>query len=280
MNRERVRSVVKRVAVWIPVLLLAFIFIPQGLAKFSDSSGWARAFRFWGYPDWFRVTIGVVELAAVLLLLWPRSAIVGASLIICVMLGGMGTHVVKEGGRHITSEVVPLVLATIVLLIRRRTARTALIGIGLVAVQASGTAAQANSRPTPQALFDQFISAVGGRSAIEAVRPRVTTGELIAQGGMRAPLEIYQAAPDRFLRVLRNTQVNLSQNGFDGIHTWSANDERTRDVDGPEVATLRREYHLHRPALLSRFYARFGQVQLDSVAGRAVYRVVATTTAL
>ena len=126
MNRERVLNVAKRVAVWIPVVLLAFIFIPQGWAKFSDSSGWARAFRFWGYPDWFRVTIGVVELAAVLLLLWPRSAMVGATFIICVMLGGMGTHVVKEGGRHITSEIVPLVLATIVLLIRRRAARTAL----------------------------------------------------------------------------------------------------------------------------------------------------------
>jgi uncharacterized membrane protein YphA (DoxX/SURF4 family) len=128
MNRERVLNVAKRVAVWIPVLLLAFIFIPQGLAKFSDTSGWARAFRFWGYPDWFRIAIGVVELAAVVLLLWPRSAMVGATLIICVMLGGMGTHIVKEGGRHITSEVVPLVLATIVLLIRRRAARTALIG--------------------------------------------------------------------------------------------------------------------------------------------------------
>ncbi len=120
MNRQRVLDVAKRVAVWIPVLLLAFIFIPQGLAKFSDTSGWAKAFRFWRYPDWFRVAIGVIELSAVGLLLWPRSAIVGATFIIVVMLGGMGTHIVKEGGRNITSEIVPLVLATIVLVIRRR----------------------------------------------------------------------------------------------------------------------------------------------------------------
>ena len=122
MNRERMLNVAKAIAVWIPVLLLAFIFIPQGLAKFSDTSGWAKAFRFWGYPDWFRIAIGAIELTAVGLLLWPRSAVVGASFIIVVMLGGMGTHVVKEGGRHITSEVVPLVLATIVLVIRRRAA--------------------------------------------------------------------------------------------------------------------------------------------------------------
>ena len=120
MSRERLLAIAKKVAVWIPILLLVFIFVPQGWAKFSDSSGWARAFRIWGYPDWFRVTIGVVELSAVLFLLWPRTALIGAALIICVMLGGMGTHVVKEGGRHITSEIVPLVLATIVLLVKRR----------------------------------------------------------------------------------------------------------------------------------------------------------------
>jgi hypothetical protein len=107
---------------------LIFIFVPQGWAKFSDSSGWARAFRIWGYPDWFRVTIGVAELGAVLLLLWPRTAAIGAAVIICVMLGGMGTHVVKEGGRHITSEVVPLVLATIVLVVKLRQTRTASLG--------------------------------------------------------------------------------------------------------------------------------------------------------
>ena len=122
MNRERMLNVAKAIAIWIPVLLLAFIFIPQGLAKFSDTSGWAKAFRVWGYPDWFRIAIGVIELAAVSLLLLPRTAIVGASFIIVVMLGGMGTHIIKEGGRHITSEVVPLVLATIVLVIRRRAA--------------------------------------------------------------------------------------------------------------------------------------------------------------
>ena len=126
MSRERVLAVAKRLVVWIPILLLAFIFVPQGWAKFSDTSGWARAFRVWGYPDWFRITIGVVELGAVMFLLWPRSAAIGAALIMCVMLGGMGTHVVKEGGRHITSEVVPLVLATIVLLLKRRETRTPL----------------------------------------------------------------------------------------------------------------------------------------------------------
>ena len=120
MNRESVMTVLKIAAKWLPALLLVLIFVPQGYSKFSDSSGWASAFRGWGYPDWFRVTIGAVELLAAALLLWGRTAVVGAFLIVIVMLGGMGTHLVFDNGRHMTSEIVPLTLATIVLILRRK----------------------------------------------------------------------------------------------------------------------------------------------------------------
>jgi len=119
MQRTTIIRVAKTLATWIPALLLVLIFAPQGWSKFFDDSGWAAAFRHWGYPDWFRITIGVMELSAVALLLLGRTAAVGALLIIAVMLGGMTTHLVFDGGRHMTSEVVPLVLATIVLAARR-----------------------------------------------------------------------------------------------------------------------------------------------------------------
>jgi putative oxidoreductase len=119
MKRETIVRAARVIGMWIPALLLVAIFAPQGWAKFSDSSGWAVAFHQWGYPDWFRVTIGVVELLAVALLLLGRTAAFGAILIVCVMLGGMATHLLYDHGRHITSEIVPLVLASIVLAARR-----------------------------------------------------------------------------------------------------------------------------------------------------------------
>ena len=119
MKKDAFVSAAKVIGIWIPALLLVLIFAPQGWSKFSDSSGWALAFRHWGYPDWFRVTIGVVELLAVALLLFGRTAAVGALLIICVMLGGMATHLIFDQGRHMTSEIVPLVLGSIVLVLRR-----------------------------------------------------------------------------------------------------------------------------------------------------------------
>ncbi len=62
----------------------------------------------------------MVELSAVGLLLLGRTAAFGAILIIAVMLGGMATHVIFDNGQHMTSEVLPLVLASIVLAVRRR----------------------------------------------------------------------------------------------------------------------------------------------------------------
>ena len=120
MTRTHLIQSARLIGRWLPAILLVVIFVPQGLAKFHDSSGWARAFRFWGYPDWFRITIGVLELMGALLLIAGRTAAFGAIIIIAIMLGAMATHLIFEGGRHITSEIVPLTLATIVLVIRRK----------------------------------------------------------------------------------------------------------------------------------------------------------------
>src|SRR5262245_52338651 len=120
MRKATVGKAARVIGMWIPAILLVLIFAKQGWSKFDDTSGWARAFRHWGYPDWFRVTIGIMELSAVALLVLGRTAAFGAIIIIVVMLGGMATHVIFDGGRNITSEVVPLVLASIVLAVRRR----------------------------------------------------------------------------------------------------------------------------------------------------------------
>lgn len=134
MAKTALVKVAKIVGTWIPAVFLILVFIPQGLAKFSDTSGWAAAFRQWGYPDWFRMLIGALELGAALLLLLGRTAAFGAIIIIVVMLGAWATHLILEGGRHMTSEVVPLVLATIVLIVRRRQVTSAIARLRRVLV--------------------------------------------------------------------------------------------------------------------------------------------------
>jgi putative oxidoreductase len=117
-NRRRQAT---EIMLWVFALFLAWVFIRQGTAKFSDSTGWARAFRVWHFPDWFRVLIGIVETTAAVLLLTRRTAFAGAGLIIVVMTGAMATHVYWGHPQQVTSEILPLILATVVALGRRRT---------------------------------------------------------------------------------------------------------------------------------------------------------------
>ena len=111
MKRERWADL----ALWVPTLFLVYVFARQGAAKFSDTSGWARAFRFWHFPVWFRILIGALEVSAAALLLTRRTAAIGAILIVMVMLGAMGTHIYWGRPGQVTSEVLPLLLALLVL---------------------------------------------------------------------------------------------------------------------------------------------------------------------
>ena len=116
-NRRRVTL---DVVLWVFALFLAWVFARQGIAKFSDSSGWANAFRVWHFPAWFRLCVGVAETFAALLLLSRRTASGGAMVIIGVMVGAMGTHIWWGHPEQVTNEVFPLVLATIVAVGRRK----------------------------------------------------------------------------------------------------------------------------------------------------------------
>lgn len=79
-HNNRVLAIGLEVLLWALSIKLILVFARAGWDKFDAGSGWARAFAVWGYPVWFRLTIGVFELAAAALLLWPRTAAYGAAL--------------------------------------------------------------------------------------------------------------------------------------------------------------------------------------------------------
>ena len=111
-------------ALWLPAAYLMWVFLQQGSAKFSDTSGWAKAFAVWHFPVWFRVLIGCMEITGAILLVTRRTAPLGAALIAVVMLGAMGTHISRGHPEQVTSEVVPLTMALIVGIGRLRHLRT------------------------------------------------------------------------------------------------------------------------------------------------------------
>ena len=70
---------------WMLRLLLAALFVAQGVMKLGGSPAWVSRFRGWGYPDHFYIVIGVVELLAAIALIIPGLATFGAAVLIVVM---------------------------------------------------------------------------------------------------------------------------------------------------------------------------------------------------
>ena len=111
--------IVKEVALWISALLLALVCLRSGWLKVTGNISWVRDFHRWGYPDWFRIVIGIAELTAMALLLVPRFAIYGASLFAGVMLGAIFTHYTHNETGRLPFNLLLLALSLVIAFARR-----------------------------------------------------------------------------------------------------------------------------------------------------------------
>ena len=116
MTKARVAGTV---LLWAVTLFLALVCLRSGATKLPADGFWVRDFRRWGYPGWFRVAVGIAELAACALLLVPRLASYGAAVFAAVMLGAIYTHAAHGEQARLPFNVVLLVLSVVVLYARR-----------------------------------------------------------------------------------------------------------------------------------------------------------------
>lgn len=111
---------------WIAQIVAAVILAQTLFFKFTGAEESKYIFSTLGVEPWGRYFAGSVELVAVVLLLVPRSASVGAALAIGVMLGAIFSHLTKlglvvkdDGGFLFALAVTTLVASAVVLFIRR-----------------------------------------------------------------------------------------------------------------------------------------------------------------
>jgi len=76
--------------------LLALMFLMAGFGKVSGSKMHVEGFKHWGYPQWFRIVTGIIELAGAAALIvgyWESSWVaVGALILGITGIGGIITH--------------------------------------------------------------------------------------------------------------------------------------------------------------------------------------------
>jgi uncharacterized membrane protein YphA (DoxX/SURF4 family) len=92
---EYTRGVV--IASWILRIAAAVILLQTLFFKFTGARESVYIFSTLGVEPWGRIASGIIELIAAVLLLLPRTTVLGAGLAILVMLAAIGSHVTKLG---------------------------------------------------------------------------------------------------------------------------------------------------------------------------------------
>jgi putative oxidoreductase len=106
---------------WALQIFAAFGFVAAGQGKFHNAF-WITSFARWGYADWFRDLIGVLEVLGGLALLVPRTAFYGATVIATIMVGAAATLLLNGEGSRAFAPVFWLGVVTLVACVRYRRA--------------------------------------------------------------------------------------------------------------------------------------------------------------
>ncbi len=107
----------KVVVVWVLTVILALLMAVVGSTKFTQPEQWTRMASTLDLPFWLMQVAGVAEMVGAVLLLIPRVAAVGGSMIAVVMLGAALGQV--RGG-DAADAIAPLIYLAVALFITRQ----------------------------------------------------------------------------------------------------------------------------------------------------------------
>ncbi len=131
MNRQTMKS--QTILSWVAQLVAAAILFQTLFFKFSAAPESVYIFTTLGIEPWGRLGSAVAELIAVILLLWPRFAALGALLGLGVMSGAILSHLTKlgivvqdDGGTLFFLALITAFCCTVVVYLRRYTLRSLL----------------------------------------------------------------------------------------------------------------------------------------------------------
>jgi putative oxidoreductase len=78
---------------WLPRAGVAVLFLLVGNAKFSAHSPWIRIFEQIGLGQWFRYFTGILQVTGAVLVLIPRTFVIGILILACTMVGAMASWI-------------------------------------------------------------------------------------------------------------------------------------------------------------------------------------------
>lgn len=83
----------RKVALWSATIFIAAVFLLSAADKVLQPQMWRERFADeWGLPAWMAALTAVVEIVGAVLILMPRRAVYGGTLLAVLMVGAAGTH--------------------------------------------------------------------------------------------------------------------------------------------------------------------------------------------
>lgn len=92
------RSPLRELLSWLMALIIALAFITTGWPMIVPSTSVESKFIQWGYDSGFATIIGVSQIIAGILVLIPRTAMLGAVMVVIIMGGAIYTHIATAIG--------------------------------------------------------------------------------------------------------------------------------------------------------------------------------------
>jgi putative oxidoreductase len=120
---DRTPDRIDLIRTWVPRIAMSLFFLSFGSQKFSDRY-WIDAFATIGVGDWLRYVTGSLQIGGGLLLLIPRTALIGTAMLAVTMIGAMLAWMFFLGSPG--SAVIPAVILAMLIAIglNARTSRT------------------------------------------------------------------------------------------------------------------------------------------------------------
>lgn len=112
------------------------------------------------------------------------------------------------------------------------------------------TANVAEKRPTVDEVFNKYVTAIGGETAVRKIETRVSDvslerPKLVNPSGKPATVQIYQKAPNKLLMVITGPDGSVTYQGFNGTTGWIKTAAQQRELLGDELARIKQQAELY-----------------------------------
>ena len=143
---------------------------------------------------------------------------------------------------------------------------------GSIAINDGRTISASSSLPGVDDVLNKYLEAMGGASALEAVKSRLIKGSVDVVGVSRGgTFEIYAQAPNKTLSVVDAHPLGTIKGGFNGRAGWSRSSAGLRMLKNQDLAAMQRAALLFGNVKLKSVYTNVSLAGMSKIGYRDVY---------